>query len=1484
MKDLTNYSTIANNQEKDCTINALFFINGINKTSSKNFITTLYSLAIGTDTNIFVNGNYAGYTGYIIIKNEVMIVSSSTWDGTKTTMAVTRQALGTVKETSYAIGTTIYPVDLFKRLANYKYSQQSDGSESDLFGVNMDTGSVVIYDEPIKWSKFNASKEYNYKNRKKVFLFEGINGQYIKRFEGLTYRKTNNNVKKSITIDFKSDLSKFWEENITQTKVYYNNTIKEVLEDLFTGYTVSYINNTNESDYIKLTNFKTSKYSTYGDLLNGISKLTLTRIRFTEDNRILVTSDLVQSNISPTVTLNKKILDIDDSDSSQIVFNKVSSTYYEKKENYNVEDFKDGSVLRRVYFSKSKNYTTLTNFITNNIFQTLTLTGVETSYIQIGDYVLIVDDASPLEFWGMATNISQTSVDVVLGMDKDYLWYNRGRIDNITNNTGSITLSSFTLYYGKRELPIVWRYARSIGDEDRDSNLQYPICPPIISTSYTLVAEISSSQTIFDIVGNINNYNKYILIESEWMKVESAIYNSGTGNTTLVVDRGQFNTTPVIHLVGTSVYKLELLDIEEIYGSFSFSNVGDKEYAGIVGRIENIWGWHSNSHLYYNRLYRQSQIDIPIYAMTNKISNTTNDSNQVIKYTSFNNADINIGIERASDNNNDFKMTILNSMTPILFSSLTSYTPITVNSSVLEVSSTIYNSAKAGNILILSPVTDITDDRYGIYTTEKNTKWTVQGKFEADSKYYIYLNMPYPPLTSDGNYDFYMIDNSKIIHLNELSIRGNPIMQIKQEFSETNYDSVEVYGTNEFNIEAESYSDIDFKKVVDYLKNTYAGIDTTNTRYRFKIELPTRLDLEVGDAVYLTDSLYYGITNLKCLITAIDVSSNDAKRTSKYTLISIGDYTVNPNNITYKSTLNYSNVVIPQYTHTGREGTTQQMVVDDGKIVSLTDSITGELISFKEVSTTTFTASVSITNSIPSTDKSSIINLSNVTATDSYKSILLRENVVGYLKLNGEYIEYKSIGTGFNSIQIQRRGVFDTSPMTIQNGDLITFMQIIFKTTENGLYATEASLGNGTDAIIEIVDDKINIASKGVVDISNINNRMYFDPNSDGDNSFIALNKATNYYSAQIGKVTENSTGTEITYNGVFFGNPEDGSTEYLKYTSQGLIYEGKYFNKVAYCRDGLDFIGALDTSIAIITISSVNYDNPFYNLEVNKIVLSEQSTIYSLIGLNNNHFGTQGYIVPSSSINEITSPFGTSISYVNCLNWGFLLNYPIKINNIQFRNLGSAYSISSIHYAIMIESDNVSISNTVFKEISYPISRGVGISNMYLDTIKIDGVDENTLEIGSIKAIFYLLSGLNNITIVLQDIFTDASTYYFKSCSNISNIRLLGADGGGAYSCKIFNSCTNVNNMQAGIFNPKVLFNQCYLINNIDMGLYEDITGNSEYLFEESGLISNVNISGTTYCNKYFYNCSYLNNIRATTNSAENSGLTKVDTNTVSW
>ena len=120
---------------------------------------------------------------------------------------------------------------------------------------------------------------------------------------------------------------------------------------------------------------------------------------------------------------------------------------------------------------------------------------------------------------------------------------------------------------------------------------------------------------------------------------------------------------------------------------------------------------------------------------------------------------------------------------------------------------------------------------------------------------------------------------------------------------------------------------------------------------------------------------------------------------------------------------------------------------------------------------------------------------------------------------------------------------------------------------------------------------------------------MYFDPTSSGNNSYIRLNKATTYYSAQIGSVSENSTGSVLNYNGFFFGNPESGSREYLKYsTSSGMEFKGKYFNEVAYVSTDIEFIGACDTSIATILKYdgsgnlSISNPNPYYNKIVSKM------------------------------------------------------------------------------------------------------------------------------------------------------------------------------------------------------------------------------------------------------------------------------------------
>ena len=172
MKDLTNFPIISANQENNCSVSAIIGVNGINVDNSKNLKSNLTSAITSSATELTVAGVYTGFTGYITIDDEIVYTSASLVVGENTTLTIQRGMLGTVAQ-EHSINKNVYSIEIMRGVSDYKYNEQTDGSESDLFGVNMDNGSCKIECNPKDWSKFNPSRVYNYKNKRIIFIFEG---------------------------------------------------------------------------------------------------------------------------------------------------------------------------------------------------------------------------------------------------------------------------------------------------------------------------------------------------------------------------------------------------------------------------------------------------------------------------------------------------------------------------------------------------------------------------------------------------------------------------------------------------------------------------------------------------------------------------------------------------------------------------------------------------------------------------------------------------------------------------------------------------------------------------------------------------------------------------------------------------------------------------------------------------------------------------------------------------------------------------------------------------------------------------------------------------------------------------------------------------------------------------------------------------------------------------------------------------------------
>ena len=256
---------------------------------------------------------------------------------------------------------------------------------------------------------------------------------------------------------------------------------------MFSGYTAKYINDTNESTYFKINNISTGEFTTYRDFLNFICKEYGIHILFRKDKTIHITSLINQANITPSVSILTEVTDINDDEANNTIINKVTGSYLERKTLYDENDFTLGGKLQYINFKSSKSFTSTTiNIISGSEFKEITLTGFTDDDIQTMNYkdYMLLRKSDTEQYMCKLTDITRTStspnvysINVLCGYEKASYWNERGRLALETNETGNLTWTStdFTLYWVFLELPIVWKYGRKINNEDKYSNIMYPL-------------------------------------------------------------------------------------------------------------------------------------------------------------------------------------------------------------------------------------------------------------------------------------------------------------------------------------------------------------------------------------------------------------------------------------------------------------------------------------------------------------------------------------------------------------------------------------------------------------------------------------------------------------------------------------------------------------------------------------------------------------------------------------------------------------------------------------------------------------------------------------------------------------------------------------------------------------------------------------------------------------------------------------------------
>lgn len=1063
MIDLSNTPVISSIQTSSHEESKIIAFHAVRKLNDENIMDKLATSINSTQNNLIGLLDWSGIplNTYLVIRDEILFLSQISGSN----LTVNRGLFGTVA-TSHNAGEYIYTVDIFQNVGEYNFTEKLGLNDRDLFSVDCGDGTINIYDEPYKWNILASESLYKARRNKEIFIFEGCDKQLIKTYEGVIYQKIGSSRDLKITFQIKNSIWKFLDENIPIIKMYDNIKPKELFEDMFSGYTAKYINDINESTYFKINNISTGEFTTYRDFLNFICKEYGIHILFRKDKTIHITSLINQANITPSVSILTEVTDINDDEANNTIINKVTGSYLERKTLYDENDFNLNNKLQYINFKASKSFTNTTiDIIFDYKFKEITLTGFTDDDIQTMNYkdYMLLKKSNTEQYMCKLTDIIRTStspniysVNVLCGYEKASYWNERGRLALETNETGNLTWAStdFTLYWVFLELPIVWKYGRKINNEDKYSNIMYPLKP-------------SNEEVIY----------------------------------------------------------LE---------KFGVGDNSNSKFSGIVKGLDGIVNatYMDNSKIYYNKEFSQNDTETPIYLYTNSIDGTKTDNLGIISIRSIDNSNIQVKFENSDIKDNIYKITLKNTKTQ---STTYDITPTTVfnGQTLIELSASNYDLCNIGDMLELKSV-DSSNSAYSTYLSWKSERWLIDSKFIDSGIYYITVNTPYPLAYGGINFTFTKYNRDDIILLNEFYLRANPVMETSNSYDYKNQPSIDEYGTKELTLEGKATSQADFLKLLSYFKDCFHAMSISAVHNKIRFDLTKRLDLEVGDCIYLSDLLYTKYNNQKVLITQKKVScDNKGLRTEEYEGMTFGDYTINPAELKTQSSLSYNPITIPKYNHRGTEGSdtaSNDSQVDNKRIV-IQDDVEGQIF-VEQIDTSYFTAKASLSSSIMSNTKTFNIDINDIDGSKSsvYATALLALNSEGIIKISNEYMTYKTISginAGFATIQIIKRGVGNTDSQDIYNGIRVQFFKILAKQSAEGFKTTAINAGDNVNNYA-VVNENVGVQIKG---------------NGNGSgSSYVNLNNGT----FQAGRVS-NITG-KADFNGMYLGDTTIANNKHVYY------------------------------------------------------------------------------------------------------------------------------------------------------------------------------------------------------------------------------------------------------------------------------------------------------------------------------------------------
>lgn len=1103
------------------------FVSNINVDTDKNLDTVLYGAVDSTQNNIFVVGDYGSFEGYVALNHEIMKVTDSNYVSSSdyTELTVKRGSHKTKPQSHYE-NNIVRSIELLRTSTSdtldFSISKKSDVAENQLFQPILTNNTLTIYEEDVsKWVNYSGRNEYLVRPNKYIYIYVGYDDYCVRETTGYITDWYSSSKEMEVTINFTSKLNLWYDKSIDYIKVYKNLDMKSFFSELLDLpiEQIKYAKYNDSDDFSNIEYVTLKDYKTYGDLIVEVCKSKNIRIAFDALENLIISTTVKKQNINNWISSAENIdvgirelTDIDTNTQDAMIFNNINCNFLKRKPLKNKKDF----------------------------------------IVEGSDWILNEGVWNDLNYWRDEATWYDTYFEAISGIGKlKYIKeFNSGATSAIIlSNDGSWQEFDFLVGTDVKYFQI----GSQLILKDRDTELEFVVkVTNKNENTITCIGGFDKDKEI-DYVGKID-----YLISLGFNSIRDFIV--------------YYNIIEMPYVWGLTIdessdnLKIPILPNETITYSAKYGtpNLADIEFSGIVEENDNIFGTFTNLELKYNQDHAQQ---IPVYLQTNKLKIEGIDQEQIYKYSSFDNSNIELKISYDETGENDFNIGIKNTLNTggVLID-----TPLKTNRRLLEVSSISYFSV--GDVLVL----DESNLGKSYYNDLQNEKWTITSKFidEDSGDNYIMLDKNYPTeeigsTEPSQNYTFKRYYYSTIIHLNELRVRGNPVMQSVEPYNSKNETSIENYGMKTFEISGDIATIDDMKLLFNSLKNEYSGLDDDTTPLIVPFSTTHRFDFEVGDIVRLTDSVITKVNNRIAVIVSKDYNSSNALEFN-YEAILISSYEPFAEDVNLTQVINYQPVKFATYDSIPNSDINSNQQESGNSIITIQSDNFGYITALR-IDRTSYRGFTKNQNS----DNTNNIEVTMEGELSAYNIPLLYQNKMCIMSINDEFILVKGteeidVTTSATTVNILERDLFDTGETQIGYNQEIVYYKILSIQSEDGNYFTDTLIGDkDLGYYMQWEDNKLKI--QGEVQIGGDRGRIvfedsklvlddYFDDYGGGlvSRGFI-LQDSEAIFGAKpllyLNQIQNNGIGNEVFFNLVC----EDSHTFQVELSKGGNVTMGAY-------------------------------------------------------------------------------------------------------------------------------------------------------------------------------------------------------------------------------------------------------------------------------------------------------------------------------------